>query len=1046
MAFNQTVWILGLQLALLTGSASLAGPVEEKSYRAGIGLANKGLNELAAEELRSFLKAAPESPHAVSARYTLAVCLVRLGKHEEAAKELDRVVGVEGFEFAGDALFLRAQCSATLGDDAGAEAALKRLLHDQPAFSQADRAVVLYGEVLYRQGKYGPAKTLLSPFGRKWPQSPDRDRAELFLALCELGAGEAQASGRRFEGLLAGAPQGPYAGHAALGAADCQQRLQNPEGAAKFYELAIARGDAKVKADATLALARLERSRGNGEKAAKLLADAASFTQGEMERGEVELERGKLLYDSGKIGDAESVFQPLAGRVAGAELWLARCASRAGRYDQAIVQLDALTLAGGPQFSDALYERAVVLVQAGRDKEAAGAFELWEQRFPSGAMRADAVAARAACLYRLQQYAESKELCERFLGEYSGHERAASVRLLLAENLFLSGAYSDAQSAFAAFVKEYPQDPGVWRARVRRGLCLIKLDRGEAGKKLLNKALVEGGQALEPGLRRVAAMTLADSAINERDWATGEKLLRPFVPESGNDGDLLLRYGICLARQGKNAEAIAALDRACAAGGSVLMRSRLERGQALAAAGRTREAREDLEAVVGAEAKSELGVQARRSLASIASSEGRVSEAAGLLADAADSGVPGAQEILLEQVAAWLGAGEFAKAEAGATRYLEAGGKQVAEAKVRRAIAINRQGRSDEAIRQLESVAGETGGMAAELAAAARYELAYALRLSGQTSRAVAAYESMLRENSGSELEAHAGLELAQIRMAEGDFERAIGLLDRAKQVASRMPERAAGPVNERELYLRGSCLFRMGRMKESAGVLDEFVSRFPQSGMLSSALVLQGDIRLANGNAAEASRCFERVLAGQAGADVVAIALLKLGDAKAALKDWQGAEKAYSDYLAANSTSEFWFQASFGLGWALENQAKYDDALKCYADVVARHEGVTAARSQFQIGECLYARKKLPEALAAFAKVDVLYAYPEWSAAAIYESSRCLDELGKAGEAEAQRQDLLKRFPDSAWARMAGEQRAAPRPTLGSADRLPEGNHGGRE
>jgi len=95
--------------------ATLASPVlaqlsDDASYRAATGLLHRGMPAEAAAEYRTFLHDQPTHAKADSARYGLAVCLVQLGQWKEAAKQLDGLPRLSSFEFAPDALLLRAQC------------------------------------------------------------------------------------------------------------------------------------------------------------------------------------------------------------------------------------------------------------------------------------------------------------------------------------------------------------------------------------------------------------------------------------------------------------------------------------------------------------------------------------------------------------------------------------------------------------------------------------------------------------------------------------------------------------------------------------------------------------------------------------------------------------------------------------------------------------------------------------------------------------------------------------------------------------------------
>ena len=57
--------------------------------------------------------------------------------------------------------------------------------------------------------------------------------------------------------------------------------------------------------------------------------------------------------------------------------------------------------------------------------------------------------------------------------------------------------------------------------------------------------------------------------------------------------------------------------------------------------------------------------------------------------------------------------------------------------------------------------------------------------------------------------------------------------------------------------------------------------------------------------------------------------------------------------------------------------------------------------------------------------KVDILYAYPEWSAAALYEAGRCFVLMNDSVQARQQFTTVTEKFKDTQWAKLAGEQLA---------------------
>ena len=153
---------------------------------------------------------------------------------------------------------------------------------------------------------------------------------------------------------------------------------------------------------------------------------------------------------------------------------------------------------------------------------------------------------------------------------------------------------------------------------------------------------------------------------------------------------------------------------------------------------------------------------------------------------------------------------------------------------------------------------------------------------------------------------------------------------------------------------------------------------------------------------------------------EVVPVAMLRLGEANVSLQRWLAAEDVYSRFVKRYSSDPRAYLAVFGRAWSLENQGRHDAAIEGYRAVIAQHDGETAARAQFQIGECLYAQKKYEEAVRELLRVDLVYAYPQWSAGALYEAGRCFEELDREADALAQFEQVVDRFGDTQWAELA--------------------------
>ena len=92
-----------------------------------------------------------------------------------------------------------------------------------------------------------------------------------------------------------------------------------------------------------------------------------------------------------------------------------------------------------------------------------------------------------------------------------------------------------------------------------------------------------------------------------------------------------------------------------------------------------------------------------------------------------------------------------------------------------------------------------------------------------------------------------------------------------------------------------------------------------------------------------------------------------------------------------------------------------YAPAIASYEKVLAAgNRDETSARSQFQIGECHLASKAYDDAIKAFVKVEVNYAYPQWSSRALFDMGKALEGKGLPQQAKARYEELVKNYPDS--------------------------------
>ncbi|MEK6644195.1 MAG: tetratricopeptide repeat protein, partial [Planctomycetota bacterium] len=282
-------------------------------------------------------------------------------------------------------------------------------------------------------------------------------------------------------------------------------------------------------------------------------------------------------------------------------------------------------------------------------------------------------------------------------------------------------------------------------------------------------------------------------------------------------------------------------------------------------------------------------------------------------------------------------------------------------------------------------------------------------------------YRRLVEDTGAGELQLHAMMELAAIESAAKRPETALGLLEKLQAALKGRAGDSVKGLAEQAAYRVGLAQFELGRFSDAAGSLSTFVTTYPSSDSLASACFYAAEALFRVNKFDQAGKHFEQAItAGDAKLTWQGPALLRWGDCLGRLEQWTKSEDVLNRYLKEHGDSETWYQATFGIGWARENLGRHEEAVTAYRRVVEKHKGPTAARAQFQIGECLFAMKKYEVAVRELMKVDILYDYPEWSAAAIYEAGRCLEKLSKTAEARKQFEAVVEKYGGTNWAGLA--------------------------
>lgn len=115
--------------------------------------------------------------------------------------------------------------------------------------------------------------------------------------------------------------------------------------------------------------------------------------------------------------------------------------------------------------------------------------------------------------------------------------------------------------------------------------------------------------------------------------------------------------------------------------------------------------------------------------------------------------------------------------------------------------------------------------------------------------------------------------------------------------------------------------------------------------------------------------------------------------------------------------------EVDYLLGRCLANRADFDAARRAYNRVIGSTLGAkteTAAMAQWMVGETFFHQKNYQNAIREYLRLETLYAYPTWQAAALLQAGKCHELLGEPEPAATLYRRILKVYPQTTFADQA--------------------------
>jgi TolA-binding protein len=285
--------------------------------------------------------------------------------------------------------------------------------------------------------------------------------------------------------------------------------------------------------------------------------------------------------------------------------------------------------------------------------------------------------------------------------------------------------------------------------------------------------------------------------------------------------------------------------------------------------------------------------------------------------------------------------------------------------------------------------------------------------------KARADYRALIDSFPEIALAGEARFELAELHAERNDHDAAIKMLREA------LDKEPPAELTDKVRIRLGASLAAKGDNKAALGQFAAVYGN-AKSPLAGQAYYRAGECQIALGEAAEAAKLlavFRDRGEFQNLPGVTDKALLRLGHALAQLKQWEPSRQAYEQSAARFPQSIWVHEARYGIGWALQNQKRYDEAVNVYQQVASGTATEVGAKAQLQIGLCRLEQKRYPEAATALLVVPFTYDYPEHNAAALVEAARTFGELKQNDQAVKLLERVIRDYPDSKWAEAAKER-----------------------
>lgn len=873
---------------------------------------------------------------------------------------------------------------------------LKRLPND----INAKQAQFRMGECAFRQGWDSQAVSQLEKFIEIYPQDPLLEYALTYLGELRIRRNEPQIAMQVLDRALQAFPHSQFAAQNRFGVARSLQAVGNIDEALRFYEL--------------------------------LTYDSTNPFY-----GQAKLEIGKIAVSEARYSDGKDVLSEAIAHLATdsrlpeAKLWLAKTELALKNYEGAYQELyDASEHVEDEDTKAAiLLDAAVAASKSGRTQEALEWGNKIQNTWPKSEWADDSQQLSIELLYRQQKYDEVIKTADTFVKDFEEHENMPIVLDYKGRSEYEQNQYKESLATFDQLIQKYGKEFGqtdkvdTWL--YMKGLSQIGIEDFGAASETL--AVVDVHEK-DPQFVASVLLAQASSSVGMGMPERAIDFLQQYLatgPVGASADRARSDISIAYAQAGnwdQAAQSIAEFQANHEDGKSFLDTKLLVAELALKA--RHFDYSEKLfEQLAFTSNPREYVVRGLSGVAWVRMKRGDELSSVGvferLVKEYGDSGF--AAEAAMACGKHCEQNKDFNKAIE-MYRLVETRFKATSFAplaRLRHAYSLYKLG-GDSNLLSSESMLLSYQNNESTFMDEAAYQLAWIFHDTDRDDKAMELFASIVDNYPKSKYWNDSAYRVAQHAVNAGDFAKVKHLADQLAASSDVSDE-----IKHRTLFLRGQLSVDAKDWADVTNKMQSVLSASDDEKLRRKARYWLAESYYHQEQIPKAAEELDRLLTAEKLVDARRRAWIKLRRAQcyAYQQDWTDALELSLASKKEFNKFEADYEFDFVIGRAHASQGRLTEARKAYRSVIESPRGkttITAAMAQWRIGETHFHQEDYEKAIAAYNRVDSLYSYKKWRAAALVEAGKCQEHLGNWNHAAKLYQQLINKFPGSEFRQVA--------------------------